>query len=369
MIRFLCLALLCAASGAQARDIVDMSGHMVVVPAEINSVYAMTHAMPLVVALAPEKLAGFASPRAMSAQALKLLPPELSKLPNLGGGPDANLEKLKDLKLDIALGWTSPGETYPARQIERIGLPVVNIDVDRLDQYPATFRFLGKLFGREARGELLARDLEREMSEVQAAVAQKGPKPRVYYAESPDGLTTQCDASDRVEVIWRAGGVNALHCEPNVPFAANYPLGLERLLMLDPDVIVTRFVNTADAIRKDPRWAQMKAVRAGRIFAAPGEPFNWVRPATVLHAGVLAALARGQASSRGEARRHQGGRARLSCAVLRRDAVRRRSRPDARAMTTLASTVPAARPNILAPSVRLAGSSCRWLWRAACSPP
>lgn len=280
------LALLCAASGAQARDIVDMSGRTVSVPDEITSVYAMTHAMPLVVAIAPDKLAGFASPRAMSAQALKLLPPELSKLPNLGGGPDANLEKLKDLKLDIALGWTSPGETYPARQIERIGLPVVNIDVDRLDQYPATFRFLGRLFQREARGEILAREIEREMSEVAAAVAEaKGQKPRVYYAESPDGLTTQCDASDRVEVISRAGGVNALHCEPNAPFAANYPLGLERLLMLDPDVIVTRFATTAEAIRKDPRWAQIKAVRAGNVFAAPGEPFNWFdRPPSYMRA-------------------------------------------------------------------------------------
>ncbi|MBB4196658.1 hypothetical protein CCR94_20280 [Rhodoblastus sphagnicola] len=259
-----------------------MSGRTVSVPDDIKSVYAMTHAMPLVVALAPDKLAGFASPRAMSAEALKLLPPELSKLPNLGGGPDANLEKLKDMKLDIALGWTSPGESYPARQIERIGLPVVNIEVDRLDQYPATFRFLGRLFHREA----LARALEREMAEVQAAVAEvKTPKPRVYYAESQDGLTTQCDTSDRVEVIARAGGVNALHCEPGAPFAANYPLGLERLLTLDPDVIVTRFAATAEAIRKDPRWAQLKAVRAGKIFAAPNAPFNWFdRPPSFLRA-------------------------------------------------------------------------------------
>lgn len=270
---------------AENENIVDMSGRTVSVPDEIKSIYAMTHAMPPVIALAPEKLAGFASPRAMSAEALKFLPPELSKLPNLGGGPDVNLEKLKDLKLDIALGWTSPGENYPARQMERIGLPVVNIEVDRLDQYPATFRFLGKLLRREARGELLARELERESAEVKEALAEVKDKPSVYYAELPDGLTTQCDTSDRVEVISRAGGVNVLHCEPNAPFAANYPLGLERLLTLDPDVIVTRWPATAEMIRKDPRWARLKAVRSQKVFAAPGEPFNWFdRPPSFMRA-------------------------------------------------------------------------------------
>jgi len=286
MLRPLCLALLLGfAFGARAADIVDMSGRKVSVPDDIHAIYAMTHAMPLVVALAPDKLAGFASPRAMSPEALRLLPPELARLPNLGGGPDANLEKLKDMKLDIALGWTSPGEQYPARQIERIGLPVVNIDVDRLDQYPATFRFLGKLLHREARGEALAAALERESAEVKAAVADVKDKPRVYYAESLDGLTTQCDTSDRVEVISRAGGVNALHCESGAPFAANYPLGLERLLMLDPDVIVTRFPATAQDIRKDPRWARLKALRDNRVYAAPNGPFNWFdRPPSFLRA-------------------------------------------------------------------------------------
>ena len=284
MIRSFCLALmLVTACDARAAEIVDMSGRKVLVPDDIKSVYAMTHAMPLVIAIAPEKLAGIGSPRAMSAQALKFLPPDLAKLSNLGGGPEVNLEKLRDMKLDIALGWTSSGEGYPARQIERIGLPVVNIDVDRLDQYPATFRFLGRLFHREARGEGLARALEREMAEVEAAVAGVKEKPRVYYAESPDGLTTQCDASDRVEVISRAGGVDAVHCEGAL--AGNYPLGLERLLNLDPDVIVTRFANTADAIRKDPRWARLKAVRTGEVFAAPGEPFNWFdRPPSYMRA-------------------------------------------------------------------------------------
>jgi iron complex transport system substrate-binding protein len=281
MIRSLCLALLMLASGARAGEIVDMSGRKILVPDAINSVYAMTHAMPLVIALAPEKLAGIGSPRALSAQALKFLPPELARLPNLGGGPEVNLEKLKAMKLDIALGWTGSGEAYPARQIERIGLPVVNIDVDRLDQHPATFRFLGKLFHREARGEVLARALERDMAELQAAVAGVKEKPRVYYAESPDGLTTQCDASDRVEVISRAGGVDAVHCEGAL--AGNYPLGLERLLTLDPDVIVTRFPDTADAIKKDPRWARLKAVRAEKVFAAPNAPFNWFdRPPSFL---------------------------------------------------------------------------------------
>lgn len=266
-----------AGAPARAGEIVDMAGQHVTVPDEIRSVYAMTHAMPLVAALAPDLLAGFAFPRSPSAETLRFLPPSMAALPNLGGGPDANLETLKAAHVDIALGWTSKNEQYPAKQLARIGLPVVFIDVDRLSQYPATFRFLGRLLHREARGEALAGALEAEMATLKRATTDiaEADMPRVYYAEAIDGLTSQCDASDRAEVIALAGGVNALHCDNPASMAGNYPLDLEKLLTVDPDVIVTRFAQTATAVRTDPRWAGLKAVKTGRVYAMPAYPFNW----------------------------------------------------------------------------------------------
>lgn len=259
---------------ASARDITDMSGQTVTVPDDIKSVYAMTHAMPLLTAIAPDLAAGFGMPVAPKPEILRFLPPSMAKLPSLGGGSNFNLEKLKETGVDLALGWASPEERYPANQMTRIGIPVVNIDVDRLDQYPATLRFLGKLFHREARGEELARTLEETTAAAKAAVKDipAAEKPKVFYADSIDGLSSQCDASGRLEVIAFAGGVNALDC--NV--TENYPIDIEKLLAINPDVIITRFAQAAKTMREDPRFAELKAVKAGRVYAIPAYPFNWI---------------------------------------------------------------------------------------------
>ena len=73
---------------AENENIVDMSGQRLTVPEEIKSIYAMTHAMPLVAALAPDLLAGFAMPVTPKPEMLRFLPPSMAALPNLGGGPE-----------------------------------------------------------------------------------------------------------------------------------------------------------------------------------------------------------------------------------------------------------------------------------------
>jgi iron complex transport system substrate-binding protein len=50
-------------------------------------------------------------------------------------------------------------------------------------------------------------------------------------------------------------------------------------------VIVTRFAATAVAIKSDPRWARLKAVKTGKVYAVPAYPFNWFdRPPSFLRA-------------------------------------------------------------------------------------
>jgi iron complex transport system substrate-binding protein len=279
-----CLLGLAFLAPAPARDIVDMSGRHVTVPDVIHHAYAMTHAFPLITAIAPDLIAGFASPMPPKPEMMEFLPSGMAGLPNLGGGNDANIEKLKASGIDVAFGWTSKGEQFPVKNLERIAVPVVFIDVDRLAQYPGTFRFLGKLFHREARGERLARALE----DISAKLKTLGPlknKPRVYYAESIDGLTSQCDGTDRSEVIALAGGRNALACNQSAVTADHYAIDIETLLAIDPDVIVTRFPATAAAIKSDPRWSHLRAVKTGKVFAVPAYPFNWLdRPPSFMRA-------------------------------------------------------------------------------------
>ncbi|MGE4560251.1 MAG: ABC transporter substrate-binding protein, partial [Desulfobulbus sp.] len=214
------------------------------------------------------------------------LPEAVRALKPLSSGPNLNLEQLKATGVDLAIGWnTAAFRRNQLAQLDRVHVPTLLVGVDRLEQYPATFRLLGRTLGVAERGEALAAYLEQADNRLLKATAKIPPRQRVrvYYAESMDGLTSQCGEAHRAEVIRLAGAVNALSCSdlPNyqaIPAdieSSNVTLGVETLLKMDPDVIVTRFSETRDIIGKDPRWRRLRAVQKGAVHAMPNAPFNW----------------------------------------------------------------------------------------------
>ncbi len=53
-------------------------------------------------------------------------------------------------------------------------------------------------------------------------------------------------------------------------------VSVEQVLLWNPDVIVTIDQDFATAVRTDPVWAPVKAVKDGRIHLSPKMPFGWV---------------------------------------------------------------------------------------------
>ena len=53
-------------------------------------------------------------------------------------------------------------------------------------------------------------------------------------------------------------------------------VSIEQVLVWNPQVIVTIGRDFAANVRSDPQWAQVEAVRAGRVHLSPNLPFGWV---------------------------------------------------------------------------------------------
>ena len=53
-------------------------------------------------------------------------------------------------------------------------------------------------------------------------------------------------------------------------------MSLEQVLAWDPEVIVALDPEFARAVRSDPAWASVPAVRAGCVHLSPRLPFGWV---------------------------------------------------------------------------------------------
>lgn len=261
-----------------ARDMVDMAGRSVQVPDDIRRVY-VAHDPPALFleALAPDLMIGTTLKHSPAAKSL--LPPEVRRLPSIGGFSRVNLERLVAMKPDIVLIWNMRGQPDQiAEQAAELGLPAVMVDAAPFSHYPATFRFLGRLLHREARAEQLALALEQAAQRLREELAPLAPDGRatVFYADSSDGLKSQCAGFFRGEIVELSGGRNILECDLRDGMTASIAVSLEKLLVLDPDALLSRTAARARFIRADPGWRALRAVREGKVFAAPELPFSWV---------------------------------------------------------------------------------------------
>jgi iron complex transport system substrate-binding protein len=287
----ICVASLQAALAAETREITDMVGRRVTIPAKIERVYGSGPPPTLMLyAIAPELLIGLNVP--MKGDDKSLIRKEARDLPALGsqagGGRQLNPEEILAQHPDIVIAWADRlGDNSKTEEsFARIKLPVVFIKLDTLSQYAQSFRFLGELFGRKAKGDELADYIDNALARVGKAVADI-PAPqrlRVYYAESADGLATDCDKSFHAEPILLAGADNVYHCE-QATHVGMEKIGLEQIIALQPDLILAQDRGFAASVADNEGWRNVKAVSERRIIAIPRAPFNWIdRPPSFMRA-------------------------------------------------------------------------------------
>ncbi|KMY65876.1 ABC transporter substrate-binding protein [Desulfocarbo indianensis] len=278
---FLISLLVCGAL-AQARQITDMTGRQVTVPEVINKVYATAPpATYMVYAVAPEALAGINAPHPAGVE--KYLTPQARILPVLGGwfgqGRSPNLESLLQARPDVVVAFRLSGNAAGWKieeALRPLGLPLVNLNMDRMGDYPATLRFIGKLLKREARAEELARYADATLAAMASLRASltEAEKVTIYYAEGAQGLYTECSASMHAELIALCGGINLHRCDPSSVYGME-KISLEQVIQHNPQVILTHNPMFYQTVKADPRWMNLRAVRNGRIYRIPCQPLNW----------------------------------------------------------------------------------------------
>jgi iron complex transport system substrate-binding protein len=263
---------------ACAATVTDAAGRAVPVPAKVARVFpAGPPAAILLYTLAPELLLGW--PRANRPEELQYLLPDIGRRPEVGRitgrGNTANLEVVLALKPDLILdvGSTRPTFVSLAERVQQqTAIPYALLD-GRFTAIPDSYRKLGALIGQEAKGNDMAAYCERMLATVQQRIGTVPPdrRPRVYYARGPRGLLTGLGGSINVETIEYMARNVAGDVRGGL---AN--VSIEQVLVWNPDVIVTIDQDFAAAVRSDPAWAGVKAVRDGRVHLSPKMPFGWV---------------------------------------------------------------------------------------------
>jgi len=266
----------------EAREIVDMTGRKVNVPDKIKRVYSTSPpATYMIYALDPSLLAGLNSP--LKKVEKKYLSAGIHALPVLGGyfgqGQVANIELIMKVKPDVVIVWTGK-ESAVNRKMEadmsNLGIPLIFMNIGRIEDYGRGLKFLGKLLKRESRARKLADYGEKALKEVAFATRTIRPIKRlsVYYAEGPDGLYTECDTSQHAELIARVGARNVHRCETKTGYGMER-ISLEQVMLYNPDAIFIQEKDFYNRIRQDARWRRINAVKNNRVFIIPKAPYNW----------------------------------------------------------------------------------------------
>src|SRR5215471_15292264 len=269
--------MLVAPSAARANSVTDAAGRAIQIPETVRRVFpAGPPAAIMLYTLAPDLLLGW--PRANRAEECAFMLPDVCARPEVGRltgrGNTANLESVLALKPDLILfvGSTSPTfASLAARVQEQTGVPYALLD-GRFAATASTYRLLGALTHSDA--ESLASYTEKTLATIEARVKQvsEDERPRVYYARGPRGLETGLGGSINVETIEFLGARNVA-AERQGGLAT---VSIEQVLVWNPQVIVTIDRDFADSVPSDPQWAQVEAVRTGRVYLSPKLPFGWV---------------------------------------------------------------------------------------------
>ena len=293
LVKFILIAALAftpllAAPPATAREITDMAGRTVTVADKITKVYVMSQAN-LIYTLDPGLLCGIAYP--LRENEKMMLDPRLQKLPVLGTlfgvGQMANPEVLMSVNPDlIILSIMSPNDTDAAAQaraeevLRKTGIPYIYVATHSLHEYPATYEFLGRLLGYEERASILADYIRETLAEAETVLAKVPPaqRPKVYYAEQLDGLSTENAESFHTALLKMAGDVNVHRHKSGL--AQDDTLGYEKLTLEDliaynPDFILAYEPTFYEQVYQNPGWKNIKAVKNKNVLWIPRGPHNW----------------------------------------------------------------------------------------------
>jgi len=164
------------------------------------------------------------------------------------------------------------------------GIPVVFIAATAFEDFGRAFRLLGDLLSEESGAEALARysDEAVALASGNAAEIKRTARPvRVYYGEGKSGLQTVGAGTLHSQTIEKSGAHNVALLSGASATGGNQ-VSLEQLLLWDPDLIIMGYGATAAVVNQDPVWQELRAVKQGRVYSIPSEPYGWLgRPPSV----------------------------------------------------------------------------------------
>ncbi len=184
-------------------------------------------------------------------------PPQVEKLPKVGGLYDPNVEAMVAQKPDLVVVSKFGKLVEP---LTRAGVTVVAVNPESYADVFSKTLLLGKLVNRETQAINLIAKLKTDIARTEA-ITKNAPKVKTYYEIDPTPYTVGPNSFLGV-LLTKAGAVNII------------PASLGDFPQISPELVVQKApalilgVDPAVAAKR-PGWTTIPAVKNGRVLPIP----------------------------------------------------------------------------------------------------
>ncbi len=187
-------------------------------------------------------------------------PAEAVKVPDLGSGIRPNVEAVLGARPDLVILYASNDNRSAASAFRAAGVNTLSLKIDHIADFHRASRTIGRLLGDSARGARVSDSVEKTLQRVRAETSSL-PKPTVFWHIWDAPLITIGRGSYMNELVEIAGGRN-VYADMSETSPA---VSIEDVIKRDPKFIITG-PEGSKKLSNDPRWAQVAAIRAGRVL-------------------------------------------------------------------------------------------------------
>jgi len=244
---------------------------------------------------AQERLAAFEGGRFNDpANFLPLIDPNFDEITVLerNAGP----EQIAPVNPDAIILKTTAQEELGA-SLEALGVPIVYVEMESVEQYYSDITTLGQLFGNLERADEIIAYYQAVLDRIEAGLAgvTEADKPSVLliqYSEEGDTVAFEVPAANWIQtrLVELAGGAPVW--TDVAPGGGWNTVNFEQVAQWNPDkIFVVTYQSDASAtvanLVDSPEWQALTAVQNGEVYGFPEDIFGWDSPDPRWGLGVI----------------------------------------------------------------------------------
>ena len=267
------IAIVLAAAVAAAILLADRTSQTAVV-GEVNNIVSMTPQLTEILFAM-----GFGDTIAAVSSDSDYPPDALKKL-KIGTFWQPNLEAIIAIKPGLIVSENFEQQNQIARQLKRLGYPVVSVSIMNTSELFEAIDTIGKATKNEATAAKLNADIKSRLINLSGKLST-ARKFTVLWVMQTNPICVAGRESFANELIEMAAGLNAIG-----PTVQKYPLvGIEQIIAAAPEVIIQPTMGDNDipsqqkaAVEFWSKWPNLPAVKNNRIYVISGDTVSRLSP-------------------------------------------------------------------------------------------